>query len=63
MPIRLNDLPVELANQLFVHPLHQEAFRSLVQLIHDLRQCDTYPEYRDFQEELPDRIPPHRTST
>jgi hypothetical protein len=34
-----------------------------VQLIHDLRQCDTYPEYRDFQEELPDRIPPHPTST
>ncbi|HEX5116299.1 MAG TPA: hypothetical protein VFW65_13975 [Pseudonocardiaceae bacterium] len=52
MPVRLKDLPDERANQLLVHPLHQDVFRSLVQLIHDLRQCDTYPEYRDFQEGL-----------
>jgi hypothetical protein len=52
MPVRLNDPSAERANQLLVHPLHQDAFRSLVQLIHDLQQCDTYPECRDFQEEL-----------
>lgn len=52
MPVRLKDLPDERANQLLVHPLHQDTFRSLVQLIHDLRKCNTYPEYRDFQEEL-----------
>ncbi len=52
MPQLLNDMPLERANQLFMHPLHQDAFRHLVELIVSLRQCRTYEDYYHFQQEL-----------
>jgi len=48
----LNDMPLERAGRLFLHPIHQEAFSALVQFITNLRQCRTYPDYYQFQQTL-----------
>jgi hypothetical protein len=45
MLVRLNDLPAQRAKQLLVPSPHLSLFRPLVQLIHNLRECDTYPEF------------------
>jgi hypothetical protein len=52
MPALLNDMPVDRVNQLFMHPIQQDAFHSLVQLIAELRLCREYPDYNQFQQEL-----------
>ena len=56
MPVLLNDMPLERSNRLFLHPIHQEAFGALVQLIADLRGCRAYTDYYGFQQELLRRI-------
>lgn len=45
-------MPPERANQLFMHPMHQDVYPALVQLIIDLRQCRSYEDYAHFQEDL-----------
>lgn len=52
VPKPLNAMPLERANSLFMHPIHQEAYAALVRLITDLRQCRGYADYYDFQREL-----------
>lgn len=49
-------MPLERANALFLHPLHQDAYAALVQLIIHLRQCQTYADYYDFQQELLNKV-------
>jgi hypothetical protein len=56
MPTLLNDMPLERAGRVFLHPIHQEAFPVLVQLIIDLRKCRTYPDYYQFQQTLLDKV-------
>jgi hypothetical protein len=48
----LNDMPLDWAGRLFLHPLHQETFGTLVSLIANLRQCREYADYYDFQQDL-----------
>ena len=48
----LNDMPIEWADQLFLHPLNQEMFGTLVSLIGGLRQCREFADYYEFQQEL-----------
>jgi len=45
-------MPLERANQLFLHPIHQDAYRVLVELIVSLRQCRKYEDYYHFQQDL-----------
>jgi hypothetical protein len=52
VPMLLNDMPPEWAGRVFLHPLHQDAFRDSVQLIADLRQCRNYRDYYQFQQKL-----------
>lgn len=52
MSTRLNDLPLEQVHKLFMHPLHQDAFRTMVSMIAALRECEAYPDYRDLQQDL-----------
>jgi hypothetical protein len=56
VPTLLNDMPLERAGRLFLHPIHQDAFPALVQFIVDLRQRRTYPDYYRFQQELLDKV-------
>jgi hypothetical protein len=56
VPTLLNDMPLERAGQIFLHPIHQEAFPVLVQFIVDLRHRRTYPDYYRFQQELLDKV-------
>jgi hypothetical protein len=56
VPTLLNDMPLERAGRLFLHPIHQDAFPALVQFIIDLRHCRTYPDYYRFQQELLDKV-------
>lgn len=56
MPKLVNDMPLEQANRLFLHPIHQDAFGVCVQLIADLRQCRTYRDYYRFQQDLLEKI-------
>jgi hypothetical protein len=48
----LNDMPLERADQVFLHPRYQEAFGTLVSLIARLRRCSTYQEFYEFQQDL-----------
>lgn len=52
MPTLLNDVPPEWAGRVFLHPIHQDAFRDSVSLIADLRQCRNYRDYYQFQQKL-----------
>ncbi len=52
MPTLLNDMQPEWAGRVFLHPIHQDAFRDAVQLIADLRQCRNYRDYYQFQQSL-----------
>jgi hypothetical protein len=52
VPMLLNDMPPEWAGRVFLHPIHQDAFRDSVQLIADLRQCRNYRDYYQFQQRL-----------
>lgn len=56
VPTLLNDMPLERAGRIFLHPIHQDAFPALVQFIVDLRHCRTYPDYYRFQQELLDKV-------
>jgi hypothetical protein len=56
VPTLLNDMPLERANRLFLHPIHQETFPRLVQFIIDLRRCRRYPDYYRFQQALLDKV-------
>jgi len=56
MPTLLNDMSPERAHQVFMHPIHQEVFPTLVQLISDLRRCRSYRDYAVFQEELLSKV-------
>ena len=48
----MQGMPLERADRLFMHPTHREAFQTLVQLIVDLRQCQSYADYYGFQQDL-----------
>lgn len=48
----LNDMPLEWAGRVFMHPIHQETFATLVSLIADLRQSRNYPDFYEFQQGL-----------
>jgi hypothetical protein len=48
----LNDMPLEWAGRVFLHPIHQETFGTLVSLIVDLRRCRQYADFYDFQQSL-----------
>lgn len=52
MPQLLNDMPAERARQVFAHPLTQDTYYELPQLIVDLRRCRTYEDYYHFQQDL-----------
>jgi hypothetical protein len=52
MPLLLNDMPLERANQIFRHPIHQDGVGALVQLITALRQCRTTEDFYQFQQGL-----------
>jgi hypothetical protein len=52
VPTLLNDMPPDWAGRVFLHPIHQDAFRDAVQLIAGLRQCSNYRDYYHFQQEL-----------
>jgi hypothetical protein len=52
----LNDMPLERADHVFLHPMHQEAFGTLVSLIASLRRFRTYQEFYEFQQDLLSRI-------
>ena len=52
MPTLLNNMPLERANRVFGHPIHQDAYRDLAQLILALRQCRKYEDYYHFQQDL-----------
>jgi hypothetical protein len=56
MPRLLNAMPVDRANRLFLHPIHQTAVQDLVKLIIDLRQCDRYEDYFQFQQDLLEKV-------
>ena len=49
-------MPVERSNRIFTHPIHQEGFADLVQLISELRQCRNYQDYYFFQQTLLEKI-------
>ncbi|WP_162834163.1 hypothetical protein [Amycolatopsis circi] len=55
MPL-LNDMPVERTNQIFRHPIHQDAVGTLVQLITALRKCRTAGDFYEFQQDLLGRV-------
>jgi hypothetical protein len=52
VPTLLNDMPPEWAARVFLHPIHRDAFRDSVELIADLRKCQTYRDYYQFQQKL-----------
>ena len=56
MPQLLNEMSIERSNQLFLHPIHQDAYRDLIQLIADLRQCRSYEDYYHFQQNLLSKV-------
>jgi hypothetical protein len=56
VPTLLNDMPLERASGVFLHPLHQNAYRDLAQLILALRQCRKYEDYYHFQQDLLGRV-------
>jgi hypothetical protein len=56
MPLLLNDMPLERANQIFRHPIHQDSVGTLVQLITALRQCRRAEDYYHFQQDLLARV-------
>jgi hypothetical protein len=45
-------MPLDRANRVFLHPIHQDAARDIVQLVADLRVCNNYLDYYDFQQAL-----------
>jgi hypothetical protein len=52
VPQLLNDMAVERARQVFGHPLVQDTYYALPELIVNLRQCRTYEDYFHFQQAL-----------
>ena len=56
MPKLLNDKPLGWAGRVMNHPIQQDAYRDLVQLITDLRSCRTYRDYSRFQEQLLEKV-------
>lgn len=52
MPQLLIDMSAERARQVFAHPLIQDVYYELHQLIVDLRRCQTFEDYYHFQQEL-----------
>lgn len=45
-------MPLEWAGKVFLHPIHQETFGTLVSLIAALRQCRAYADFYAFQQDL-----------
>jgi sulfur transfer complex TusBCD TusB component (DsrH family) len=56
MPLLLNDMPLERANQILRHPIHQDGVGTLVQMITALRQCRSAEDYYHFQQDLLARV-------
>ncbi|MGH3401315.1 MAG: hypothetical protein ACRDRJ_02180 [Streptosporangiaceae bacterium] len=56
MPQLLNDMTPERARQVFGHPLVDDTYYALPNLITGLRQCRTYEDYYHFQQELLGRV-------
>jgi hypothetical protein len=56
MPSLLNDMPHERADRLFKHPMTQDVYGWVKELIVDLRQCGSYKDYVDFQQNLLTKI-------
>jgi hypothetical protein len=44
------------ANRLFLHPIHPDAYNTLVSLITDLRQCRSFEDFYHFQQTLLEEI-------
>lgn len=49
-------MPLERANRIYLHPLHQESYGVLVQLIIELRACREYEHFYAFQQDLLERV-------
>jgi hypothetical protein len=52
----LNDMPLDRANRLYLHPIHQDTYKTLVSLISDLRQCRSFEDFHHFQQALLEEI-------
>ena len=52
----LNDMALDRANRLFLHPIHQNAYKTLVALVSDLRQCRSFEDFHHFQQMLLEEI-------
>jgi hypothetical protein len=55
MPLMLN-MPLERANRISMHPLHQETVSTVAELISVLRQCRIPEDYYNFQQDLLERV-------
>jgi hypothetical protein len=56
VPSLLNDMPLERTQQIFGHPIHQEAVGAIAQLIRTLRRCVNSEDYFNFQQDLLTRV-------
>jgi len=52
----LNDMPLDRANRLYLHPIHQDTYKTLVSLIANLRQCRSFEDFHHFQQTLLEEI-------
>lgn len=52
----LKDMPLERANQVLRHPIHQEGVSTLLGLITALRRCRSPEDYYEFQQDLLARV-------
>jgi hypothetical protein len=56
VPQQLMRMDPERANRVFMHPIHQDAYRDLIDLITTLRQSRTFEDYYHFQQDLLGRV-------
>ena len=56
MPQLLIDMPEERARQIFAHPLIEDTYYEVHQLIVDLRRSRTYEDYYHFQQDLLEKV-------
>lgn len=52
----LNDMPLDRANRLYLHPIHQDTYKTLVSLVANLRQCRSFEDFHHFQQTLLEEI-------
>ena len=56
MPTPLDELPAEKISAIQTHPIHQEGMRTVVRLIHQLRNSTCDSDLYEFQQELLARV-------